>query len=169
MGLPRRTADRCARLLNDLKGLVPPRVSAAVWKTIWNGWTTGRRFQRVGHQCLLCCASQFGEDSIEHYARCAVTIQAGKDFVGLLDCHPSDRLGNFVTLGLNSNRVNDTILVKRAVLVYAIYRTTNSLRHCPANNANVIKDMIHQFAREAVFGHAAAAKRLEEWPQGPDV
>ena len=50
-GLPRVTAMRTTRMLKNLGRLVPPRVSAAVWKSMWNGWTTHRRFGRPGHKC----------------------------------------------------------------------------------------------------------------------
>ena len=162
-GIERHTADRFARMLQRLARLVPPRVAQAVWRTAWNGWTTARRFQQTGHRCVLCCNSQAGGDCIEHYARCAVTADLGAGFVGLRAAHYSQWLGNFVVLGVNHGTVNDTTLVKRAVVVYSIYRATNLLRHSPSNERDVIKDMVYQFAREAVRGHGPATKRLEDW------
>ena len=120
-GIERTTATRCAKMFTVLKKLTPPRVVAAVWKTMWNGWTTGRRFQEIDHHCKLGCGSPYGGDSIEHYAFCAITIEVGVRFVGLQQTHYSRRLGNFVALGLNHGTVDDATTTKRAVLVLAIY------------------------------------------------
>ena len=101
------------------------------------------------------------EHSIEHYARCAVLRDLCHRFIGLPESHYSTWLGNFVVLGINHGSVSDVILVKRAIAVYATYRTTNSLRHSPTTDCNIIKDMMYQFAREAVRGHSPATKLLE--------
>ena len=162
-GLPRHTATRCARMLKNLLRLVPPRVSAAVWRTMWNGWTTKRRFQLAGHRCLLGCQSPHNEDSIEHYARCIVTRNLGQHFVGLPATHYSHWLGNFVALGLNHGACDDATLTKRAALVYAVYRTTNHLRHHPTGDAQFIMDMAQQYVREAVRGHPQATASVEGW------
>jgi hypothetical protein len=147
-------------MLKDLQRCTPPRVVAAVWKTMWNGWTTARRFQKVG-KCLLCCSSTMGEDSIEHYARCAVLRDLCHHFIGLSHSHYSTWLGNFVILGLNHGSVCEVTLVKRAIAVYATYRTINKLRHFPCTDCNIIRDMMYQFAREAVRGHGPATRLLE--------
>ena len=161
-GIPNITANRCALAFHKLKKLVPPRVVAAVWKTMWNAWTTARRFQKVG-SCLLCCGSAMGEDSIEHYARCSSTIHVGKSFVGLRDTHPSTWLGNFVALGLCKGSVDDKTLTLRAVLIYAVFRSTNYLRNNPTTSVDVVKDMLQQFAKEAVRGHPGATQMLDEF------
>ena len=154
-GLPRTNATRCAKLFKDLGGLVPPRVSSAVWKTIWNGWATKRRFQVHDSSCLLCCGGRFAEDSVEHYAHCAVVKEVAGKHVGLAPAKHG--------LGTNHGTVAEAILVKRAVLVYAVYTATNYLRHNPSHDATAIADMIAQFAREAVRGHSVATRLLQEW------
>ena len=166
-GLPRVTATRCTRLLKDLSRLVPPRVSAAVWRTMWNGWTTDRRFSVSGHRCLLGCDSVCNEDSIEHYARCAVTRRLALQFLGLPIPHYSFWLGNFVALGVNHRYCDDAVLTRRAALVYSIYRTTNHLRHHPTSDAQFIMDMAQQYVREAVRGHPKATTNLEKHVQLP--
>ena len=162
-GIELTTATRCANMFVALKRLTPPRVVAAVWKTMWNGWTTARRFQETGHKCLFGCGSAHGGDSIEHYAFCAIVKEIGVRFVGLQQTHYSRNLGNFVALGLNHGTVDETTLTKRAVLVYAVYRATNTLRKCPARDVEHVKDMIQQYCREAVRGHGEATKKLEEF------
>ena len=161
VGLERRVADSYSRMLQRLARLVPPRVAQSVWKTAWNAWITARRFQQAGSRCVLRCNSQAGEDSIEHYARCSVTRDLCTGFVGLREDHHSKWLGNFVVLGSNRGSVDDMTLVRRAVVVYAVYRATNSLRHTPSDDYDVVKDMVHQFVREAVRGHTHATRLLE--------
>ena len=45
-GPPRCVAERVHRNLNNLAPLVPHRIIAAVFRTIWNMWCTSRRFQQ---------------------------------------------------------------------------------------------------------------------------
>ena len=45
-------------------------------------------------------------------------------------------------LGVNLASVSDVILVKRAVVVYAVYRATNQLRHAPSNDSDLVKGML---------------------------
>ena len=65
----------CTRALSNLRRLhhiVTPRVSAACWGTLWNRWTTARRFQQrqsAKNRCVFSCSPR-AEDSIEHYAFC---------------------------------------------------------------------------------------------------
>eukprot|EP00959_Pyramimonas_sp_CCMP1952_P054540 1140117-Pyramimonas_sp.AAC.1 len=51
-----------------LRTATPPCVRAALLRTWFNGWCTGRRFQQQ-RACIFGCAL---DDSIEHYARCPV-------------------------------------------------------------------------------------------------
>ena len=75
-GLPGLTASRCIRALKILKPLVAPRVSAAVLRTLRNGWKTTNRFQGSG-ACVLKCNS-WAEDKIEHCAVCQCLMQLVK-------------------------------------------------------------------------------------------
>ena len=103
----------------------------------------------------------YAEDSIEHYARCSVVREAGRTILGLQESSYDKWLGNFVTLGVNSGRVDDSTLTLRAVLVYAVFRTTNHLRHRPLNRRELVWDMVRQFAKEAVRGHDKATQLLD--------
>ena len=126
---------------------------------MWNGWTTARRFQQV-KPCVFGCGSMCNADSIEHYARCTVTIDAARNFVGLQRSHYSTWLGDFVVLGLNHGKVDGKILTLRAIVVYAVMRTTNLLRHHPTTEDDAATDMVQQFAKEAVRGHGKASAVL---------
>ena len=81
--------------------------------------------------------------------------------MGLQDTHYSKWPGNFITLGVNSGKVDDETLTLRAVLVYAIFRATNQLRHRQGDSAEVVKDMVQQYAKEGVRGHAKATRVLD--------
>ena len=62
------------RNLEELRVLVPPRVSEAVLSTMWHRWTTARRYQDLGAARYVRVQSCEGdaEDSIEHYWACPV-------------------------------------------------------------------------------------------------
>ena len=129
---------------------------------MWNGWTTGRRFQKTLHTCVLGCGSPCAEDSIEHYARCATAREVGIKYVGLRPMHYSRWLGNFVILGLNHGSVDDITLTKRAILVYAVFRTTDALRRSPKCDVEHIKDMLEQFCKED-FTHRGMGGASLDW------
>ena len=74
-GPPHNVAARIDRCLKRLSSLVAPRVCGAVFKVLWNGWVTERRFQNRGpsSQCVLGCIDEGrigAEDAIEHYSLC---------------------------------------------------------------------------------------------------
>ena len=148
---------------------MPPRVSAAVLRTMWNGWTTARRFQQHG-KCLLCCGHICSEDSVEHYAVCQVAIKFGRQVMGVTkvsDLHcvygrrklriplnsATNSVGLLVTLGLCSAPVSDEHLTLRALWCYALYRTTQTLRHGEKVAPENIPDLLAQYAIEGVRGH----------------
>ena len=121
--------------------------------------------RRVGVDLVMLLLTQ--KDSIEHYARCIVTLNLSLQFVGLPATHYSHWLGNFVALGLNHCSCDDVTLTKRAAIVYAVYMTTNHIRHHPTDNAQFIMDMAQQHVREAVRGHPKATANLEKHIQVP--
>ena len=67
---PRLRAQQALVVAARLRGLVPPRVVAAVIRTWYDGWLSQRRFQSRGSCCLFGCGH--GEDSVQHYMRCRV-------------------------------------------------------------------------------------------------
>ena len=145
--------------LQELRRLVPPRVSAAVLRTLWNGWTTAGRFQQKA-KCLLGCTCDGGEDKIEHYATCPIVASFSRSFVGTRREAGRSRLGNFVVLGFDSGSVCIETLTRRAVLV-AVYRATNTLRSMGQSETVDSRDVLQQFAKEAVRGHRWATAVLD--------
>ena len=63
-----RVARRALSRLLLAFTLVAPRVAVVLFRTLWNGWCTARRFQEVG-TCVFGCPG-LAQDSIEHHSRC---------------------------------------------------------------------------------------------------
>ncbi len=162
-------ARRALRRLQQLRSLVSPRVCAAVFSTMWNRWTTARRFQQrasAANSCVLGCGGG-AEDSIEHYSRCQAVRACATNFLRL----PVDSgdLPQFVFA--DEGLITDETLACRALLVYATYRVTNhyrSSRHCPCTEAAA--DALAQHCKNGVEGHAASRRMLDfRWLQAAQV
>lgn len=149
---PRQNVEHFLQLLARLKPLVPPRIMAAILRCAWNGWTTGRRFQRTtrSHSCLFQCHPD-SDDSIEHYASCPRVATFSHRYLNLpkLPTPPAQR-ADFILVGANQLwRTDDATLVKKGVRVYATYRATQLLRHTSSPPApDTHYDMWKQFARD---------------------
>jgi hypothetical protein len=147
--------------LNLLNQLVAPRVVAACFSTIWNRWTTARRFQRRSHHsnaCQLGCGGD-AEDSIEHYARCWRVRQVGRKQFRL---RPDDQISLHTFLLCNPHIETQQQLIASALLVYAAYRATNHFRHSSIPAPDVAYDALVQFAREGAVGHQLSARTFDE-------
>jgi len=76
-GVPGHCARAIHKRLHLLAGLATPRIRAAVFRSLWNGWTTHRSFQKrkvSSNRCVFLCGGA-AEDSIEHYCRCPVVLK----------------------------------------------------------------------------------------------
>ena len=157
---PGLNAGRCIRALRRLKTMVSPRVSAAVLRTLWNGWTTSHRYQGSG-SCVFRC-SGWAEDKLEHYAVCPCVRTLARNFLNLAPAQSgSSPLGHFLTLGLCNGTASDVELVKHAVWIYAAYSAVNCLSHGSAMDAEGVQELLKQQAREAVRGHEFSTRILE--------
>ena len=149
---PRVLAARAVRGFSALRSLVPPRVVAAVFSTIWNRWPTARRHQqRSGgaNRCQLGCPGG-AEDSIEHYSHCA----ALRDFASRrLNFHAPDGFLPFWCMVCDSD---PKILTKSAIVAYAGYRATNTARHAGGLSSERAAEMLGQLLHDAVRGHREA-------------
>ena len=153
----RRHACRCLRRLRDLSSRVPPRVWAAIFGAIWNRWATWRRRQRRGHPCLLGCGR--GEDSIQHYAGCAVTRAFGHLRLGLSHryCSPLEEW-LLVSPQHRDADGDDHWWSKLAVLQYSVMRVTNAMRAQSALPVHFdARRALDQALIEAIRGHEALA------------
>ena len=158
---PAFVASRVERHVKDLANLVAPRVHAAAISTIFNRWTTARRFQKRGcisNQCWLVCDAGC-EDSIEHSARCSVLQEFGKK---VLDMGTSEHHIGLFTLAAST--CNDAVvLTKVALLLDSAYTVTNSNR---AKGVRPITkkysmDALKQASIRAVAGYLRSTRLLD--------
>jgi len=153
---PRKNAERCNRNLQWIGSNLPPREGSAVFSTIWNRWTTKRRFQASG-SCLLGC-SERASDSIEHYCRCAVVQRVCRQFLNL---DPRVYTGMHAFLLTHPGIVSKESLTALSLLIYSVYNVTNRLR---ANGplSDGIYDALCQMCREGAKGSELAVRTLRE-------
>ena len=152
-GVPRIQASRALRGFADLRELVPPRVVAAVFSTIWNRWPTARRSQRRAARecrCQLGCPGR-AEDSIEHYSHCAVLHGFASR---RLNFHVT---GGFLPVWCLVHGSDPTMRTKAALMAYVGYRATNTARHMGGTTPNHATEMLGQLLYDAVRDHREAA------------
>ena len=157
-GTPRAVTDRVLKRLRALEALVPPRVHAAVLSTLWNRWVTARRYQRrssVECRCLLGCPPQ-AEDSIEHYLRCPAVLDVGRRRLAMNMNSQESLPYLLLATGPPALFSLDSWLTRCALLVYAVYRTTNAARHsCPFVGEEARRALVEALY-EGARGHGKA-------------
>ena len=149
--LSRRLLSRLARL----RALTSPRVQAAVFRTLWNGWTTKARFQQ--HGCCVLGCSETADDRIEHYAYCPYLRELIVAWLGL-----NSRLVSLEGFLLASDRMTDHELALVAVAVYAMHKATACHRNHPAPSAERVRDFLQATCQGAVRGHLVSTEMLDE-------
>ena len=148
--ITRRLLSRLGRL----KCLVTPRVQAAVFKPLWNGWCTRSRFQQEG-ACVLRCMPD-AVDRIEHYATCTYQREVLHSWLGL----PL----NFVSLRhflLVADGPTDNDITLISLSVYAMFRATNHFRRNSDATYTCIRDFVQQACKDRTSGHPRSRKVLE--------
>ena len=116
---PRLRASRAVGVLRRLSRLVPPRIVAAVLRTLWSGWCTARRFGRRA-DCLFCKMQE--GDYVEHVSICPVIARFGRGFLRLpYQVDPSARRLSFFLLEPASQLVDD-VLILGSLRLAAAYR-----------------------------------------------
>ncbi|CAK0898228.1 unnamed protein product [Prorocentrum cordatum] len=156
---PHYGARRALRQLQELRAVVAPRVQSAVFSTMWNRWTTHRRFQQrhaPTNRCLLGCPPG-AEDSIEHCCRCPLTARLLQRRLNL----DASIFGNLHTFMLTNIHIKDEeTLCKVGLLIYAVYNAVNSIRHSEvAPEASF--DCMCQSLREAAKRHRYSTAVLD--------
>ncbi|CAK0857870.1 unnamed protein product [Prorocentrum cordatum] len=134
---------RASHLLQVLGSLSPPRVQAAVFSTLFNRWTTARRFQGRA-RCLFGCGDG-SEDSIEHYCRCRAVRTA---FQRKLRLDPGVFCNLHTFLLVNPRIRSKEVLSLLGLAIYAVYTCTNTMRHRGRCDFEVAVDAITQAVRE---------------------
>ena len=163
-GPPRHIAEAIHANLNALPKLVAPRVCAAVFRTIFNGWCTERRFKRrhlPSNRCVLGCGGE-AEDSIEHYCCCPpIVAQLQKKF------HIRVPTGQLLSLWMMKETRRPDLITSFALIVYAAYNATNIYRHGNTTTHEVAEDCIRQLLIQGVAGHPRSTRFLQDAYQRP--
>ena len=145
-------APRCLRQLEQLREFLPPKVCAAIFRTIFNGWCTKRRFQQRDskyNKCVFGCNAT-AEDAIEHYCRCPATSEVLEK---QLKVHVPQCQGLSFRM-MDQSMSIDTIRCS-ALSCYAAYNAFNLYRtKGPATSKEVAVDAMRQFIIQAA-GHTA--------------
>ena len=174
-GPPRWVAERVHHNLSNLASLVPPRVSAAVFRVIGNMWCTSRRFQQStsygdlkrsrvgssknehGDHCRLGCGT-CAKDSIEHYARCSNALKVLHDKLHI-DVSPERGLVFFL-MGTVEQRGDKELLALSALYVYAISSTFNGYRYTGPKAPDTTYQCIWQHILQGCRGHDSLERSL---------
>lgn len=151
-------ARRFSANLSKLNGQVPPSVLASMFRTMWNGWCTARRFQQRSQNGCRLSASCSGEDSIEHYSCCAVTWTFAARRLRLTRMVPE--LQAFLLL--DSARHSVARLTRMSLLVYAVYNVVNRMRASNQRGTATVEDLLWEQVRAAGLRNRACAAVLRD-------
>ena len=147
-----RAAPRCLRQLEQLKEFLPPRVCAAIFRTMFNGWCTKRRFQQrdsKDNKCVFGCNAK-AEDSIEHYCRCPATTMVLEKQLAM---HVPPCQG--MSFWMMDQHMSIDKVKCSALSCYAAYRAFNLYRtQGKATSMEVAVDAMKQFIIQAA-GHTS--------------
>ncbi len=155
--LPGVRVGRAIRAMEITARQTTPRVSAALLRLLCNGWCTSRRFQGNGHCRFECGAS---EDSIEHMSRCRCVRELFTRQLGLQPSGAGWEMDKFLCIDVSSDlrAARDgsveglcSVIKRRALGCYAIYRIHNGLRHGGFSHVE-IEGAFARFLREGMRG-----------------
>ena len=147
---PRVRVIRAQSILSRLQDAAPPCVRAALLRSWFNGWCTGRRFQQP-RSCIFGCSY---EDSIEHYAWCPVVREFA--WRRLAIPHSLSGIAEFLLLDRDHRATPRDALIRLAIRTAAVYRVHCRSRH--AEHATIpTAESLGMAALELVRGHPAAA------------
>ena len=166
--LPGHRPNRAIKAFQILRTDVPPRVLAAVYRGLFNGFITARRFQQQG-SCVFGCNN--ADDGIEHYAACRRYHHICMTHLRVGRPPYADCLGDFLLISpyveslpahVRENHAADRrlLIVMRAIAMYCLHNTLLSIRHGMAPKADA-GDVFGQYVREAVKGHSKAGQAVQ--------
>jgi hypothetical protein len=159
---PRVRAQRAVRALQTLRTLVPPRVIAALIRSLWNGWVTSRRMQKATHDAGGCIFGCEAVDCIEHYASCIRVAEFARKWLRLPHPPtPPEQLADFLLLDAAAPAEDPARLTRKALRLAAVYHVHNWRRHRPSCTPAVATEALAQALREATLGHPGAMRCLE--------
>ena len=168
-GPPAQIASRIIRNLQELPHVVAPKVRAAMFRTLFNGWCTERRFQRrwgPRNTCFLGCGGG-AEDSFEHYCRCPCSLHILRSRLHI-SIPPCKAMSFFMMNDPHCD--NREFLICSALINYASYMATNLFRNTgKPRNWEVAIDAMGQFIKQGAAGHRISASFLNERWASPMV
>ncbi len=149
---------RALRRLQSAFSLVTPRVAAVLFRTLFNGWCTARRFQEEG-SCILGCSGE-AQDSIEHYSRCPVQVRFATEYLKIPICFTGAPQA-FMCL---DKGLDESLFTMLLLNLYATYTCRNLLKHHvdPARSRDKCTCML-QIVKQGVFGHRASRSVLDRY------
>ena len=149
-----RLSRRLPKRLAAMHKLTTPRVQAAAFRTLWNGWTTASRFQQSG-TCVLGC-SPSAEDRIEHYAHCPFFRDLVTGWLGV-----RTQLVSLVGFLLAADGMSDKKICLMSIAVYAMHRATAFYRRGSTPTAAQVKHFPQAMCQSAVRGHKSSLRVLD--------
>ena len=164
-GLPGHYARAIHRRLHLLAGLATPRIRAAVFRGLWNGWVTHRRLQKrkvSSNRCVFLCGGA-AEDSIEHYCRCPVVLKVASQ-IFKIHFQAEDALNAWL---LNCAWLDaPEHLLSMGMLIYGTYMAFNTCRYRTMRGQDQVYDLIVQHCRQSSSGHHACMTHFDSlWKQ----
>ena len=146
---------RALRRLSNAFRLTTPRVAIILFRSLWNGWCTARRFQEEG-SCVFGCPGE-AQDSIEHYAFCPVQVSFARDRLHIPAQHTA-AVQSFLVLGHN---LDDTLQTMLLLNLYCCYSARNAIKnHVEPRAQQNLHECMLQFAHQGTFGHSASQRVL---------
>ena len=159
---PRLRVAHAMAFLRVLGKAAPPRVWAAAWRALWNGWATARRTQgREGLPgCMFRC-SEDAPDSIEHYANCRAAHAVLHEELGFHRAStPGDRLAAFLGMDYRSSDGADDAAL-RGIRLAGLYKVHCLCSHGACRLGAAATEALRQACREAVKGHRRAGRAYD--------
>ena len=160
--LPGVRPRRATAVLTALGQLAPPRLVAAIWRTLWNGWLTRRRMAKRCNQLHSCIFGCDYDDSIEHYGRCPHVAQFAWSRLRISRCtDPPHRLSDFLLLDLPNPDALSHLLVLKAIRTASVYRVHCAVLHSRVRRGTAAVEALPQAAQQLVRGHPGATRMLD--------
>ena len=120
---PSKLAHNAAKQLRWISKRLPPRVQIACVRFLFNGWHTGRRYQKRDSTRCLFCSMNNAEHSIEHLVYCPAVHDLFPDSLKTDSAHRVP-LTSFFLIGLDGRH-----RLTFALILYALYGVHNDFRH----------------------------------------
>ena len=160
-GNPGQYSHQILRRLRSLTKLVTPRVCAAVFVTLWNGWCTHRRYQRRhwdSNTCLFGCGGG-AEDALEHYCRCPSILRVANHTLKFT--YAAEEAMNIWTLNHPWLDSKDNLRAL-GLLIYGAFNAFNASRHSKLCDGEQARLCIIQHCKQGTFGHPPSMTFLDQ-------